>query len=158
MRHVPVGDRPNTGESHRRYDRAFHQPPSFAMSARPFPRRAARNPNPDCARGSAVRKFSVTGPREFWGTTETAFVRIKSSRKLLVSRLQNNGINFSGRSLVFGSFAQCINDVRSLARNFCAIVFPCFGNPLQNSLESRMTKSVFRAGNRFHRQTVRAVE
>src|SRR4029077_5339700 len=27
---------------------------------------------------------------------------------------------------------------------FCAIGLPGFGNPLQNSLESRMTKSVFR--------------
>src|SRR5256714_6587309 len=96
------------------------------------------------ARVEARQKIQRDRPRKFWGTTETAFVRIKSSRKLLVSRLQNNGINFSGRSLVFGSFAQCINNVRSLPRNFCAIIFPGFGNPLQNSLESRMTKSVFR--------------
>src|SRR5438874_12319487 len=96
------------------------------------------------ARVEARQKIQRDRAREFWSTTETAFVRIKSSRKLLVSRLQNNGINFSGRSLVFGSFAQCINSVRSLARNFSAIIFPGFGNPLQNSLESRMTKSVFR--------------
>ncbi len=96
------------------------------------------------ARVEARQKIQRDRAREFWGTTETAFVRIKSSRKLLVSRLQNNGINFSGRSLVFASFAQCINNGGSLACNFCAIIFPGFGNPLQNSLESGMTKSVFR--------------
>src|SRR5438067_7718677 len=96
------------------------------------------------ARVEARQKIQRDRAREFWGTTETAFVRIKSSRKLLVRRLQTNGINFSGRNLVFGSFAQCINNVRCLARNFCAIIFPGFGNPLQNSLESRMAKSVFR--------------
>src|SRR6266446_9486912 len=96
------------------------------------------------ARVEARQKIKRDRARKFWGATETAFLRVKSSRKLLVSRLQNDGINFSGGGLVFGSFAQCINNVRALARDFFAIVLPCFGDSLQNSLESRMTKSVFR--------------
>src|SRR5438270_11852979 len=73
------------------------------------------------ARVEARQKIQRDRAREFWGTTETAFVRIKSSRKLPLSRLQNTAINFSGRSVVFASFAQGINNVRCLARNFCAI-------------------------------------
>src|SRR5882762_1023945 len=39
------------------------------------------------ARMDAREKIQRDRARKFWGTTETAFVRVKSSRKLLVSRL-----------------------------------------------------------------------
>src|SRR6267143_344248 len=67
------------------------------------------------ARMDAREKIQRDRARKFWGATETAFVRVKSSRKLLGRRLQNGSIDFSGRRLVFDSFTQRINNVRSLA-------------------------------------------
>src|SRR5438874_5629370 len=52
------------------------------------------------ARVKARQKIKRDRAGKFWGATETAFVCIKSLRELLVSRLQNDGIDFSGGGLV----------------------------------------------------------
>src|SRR5437868_7888540 len=96
------------------------------------------------ARVEAHQKIKCDRAWKLWRATETALMRIKGPRELLVSGFQNAGIDFSGRRLVFGGFAQRIDNVRSLVRNFFAIVFPCFRDSLQNSLKSRLTKAVFR--------------
>ena len=91
------------------------------------------------------QKIERDRSRKFRRVAEAAFFRIERTVKLLISGLQNAGIDLAaGGRLRRLRFAQCRNDLGTLIDDVFVVLLPRRGDSFQNLSESGLTVPIFR--------------